>query len=582
METTAPAPVAPAPPPIVRSRTSRWPLVALVFGAAVAAVWIGTAIRAAGRGFDITDEGFYLLSYRWWDVDHRNFTGAAYLYGPVFALLGHDIAGLRLVRLGSVVAVHAVFGWSFLRWLRTRRPDAPPTRLWEVAGTVAIVAAGGAVYGWLPATPGYNDPVLLGALLAMAAVFTMARRPSAWLEVALGVLVVPILLAKWAALPVVLLVLAAAVVALPPRRLLPAGIRAAAGVAAAVAVLHFAVVPLGTAIPPLIEVNRLLAEGSMSMPVLLDRYATTTWPTVVTVAGQYGLLLIAAAVPYPRWKAGLGVAGLGVGGWYAITQGGLGGGAVNTLRFIAPLLAVLLFALVTVVAARICGRYPAEGARGWLLLAALVLLPLVSAIGTGNIPLKVAANAFAAWVAVLVAVLTGLKSGRWLTATVTAAALLATASIATGGLWRHPYRGVPGPAATATATGVPALASVRLDPVTAGRYAGLRARLRPYVGTDGRAVIGFDKMAGVVLLLGGRSVGELWYASNDRDRTATGIAAECTKDHPWWGDRAPVVIFNRAVTPADRTLLGRCGFDLGTTYRLLGGTGDLAVWVPQA
>lgn len=585
METTAPGLEAPAPAPVRAPRVSRWPLVALLFCGAVAAVWIATAVRAAGHGFDTTDEGFYLLSYRWWEVDHRNFTGAAYLYGPVFEALGHDIAGLRLVRLASVVVVHAVFGWSFLRWLRTRRPDAPPTRLWEAAGTTAIVAAGGAVYGWLPATPGYNDPVLLGALLGLAAVFTMARHTGctpARLPFALGVVVVPILLAKWAALPVVLLLAAAAVIALPPRRILPAAAWATGGFVVTVAFLHLAVVPLTTAIPPLIEVNRLLAEGSMSLPVLLDRYASTTWPTVVTVLRQYGLLLVAAAVPHPRWKAGLGVAGLALAGWYAITEGGLGGGAVNTLRFIAPLLAVMLFALVTVVSARLSGRHPGEGVRGWLLLAVLVLLPLVYAIGTGNIPLKVAANAFAVWVAVLIAVLTGLRSSRWLTATVTAAALVATASIATGGLWRHPYRGVPGLSATAVATGVPALAGVRLDDATARRYAALHAQLRPYVEPDGRAIIGLDKMAGVVFLLDGRSVGELWYASNDRDRTAVGIAAECTRDRPWWGERSPVLIFNRPVLPDDRTLLGRCGFDLGTNYRQLPDVAGLAVWVPGA
>ena len=102
-------------------------------------------MRSSGRGLNVADESFYLLSYRWWDVNYRNFTGAQYFYGPVFDLLGHDIAGLRLFRLGTIVVVHLVFGWSFMRWLRTHRPTTPPTRMWEAAGIAAIVQPGGSV-----------------------------------------------------------------------------------------------------------------------------------------------------------------------------------------------------------------------------------------------------------------------------------------------------------------------------------------------------------------------------------------------------------------------------------------------------
>jgi hypothetical protein len=586
-----------APEAAATSRNRLGPAVALAFSGAVAAVWIAVAARAAGHGFDTTDEGFYLLTYRWWDTDHRNFTGAAYVYGPVFAVFGHDIALLRIFRLLTVVVVHLVFGWSFMRWLRPRRPAAPPTRLWEAAGATAVLAAGGAVYGWLPQTPGYNDVVLLGALLGLAAVFAAAgrvdrgRRVPWWQPAALGVVAVPVLLAKWAALPVLLLVAAAAVVALAPHRLRGIG-RALAwalgGVLASAAVVHVAVVPLTVALPLLVEVNRLLAGSSMSMPVLLDRYWTYSLPTFETVVRQYGLLLVAGVVAVagrrPMLRAlawPLGAAGLGLAGWSAVRDGGLGGGAVNVLQFVAPLLAVMVYALVTGAAGRL------DDARGRLLLGALAVLPVVYAFGTGNIPLKVSANAFAAWMAVLVAVLTGLQrtagAARALTAAVAAAALVATASIATGGLWRHPYRGVPADRARATVEGAPALAALRLDPATARGYGDLYARLRPWIEPEGRAIMGFDKMAGIVLLLGGRTVGEAWYASNDRSRTAAGITAECTRPRPWWGDRTPVLIFDRPVYLTDRALLRRCGYDIGTTHRLLAPaeeTAGLSVYVP--
>src|SRR5262249_51189663 len=131
------------------------------------------------------------------------FTGAQYFYGPVFAALGHSIAALRVFRLVTVVAVHVIFGWTFMRWLRGHRPAAPASRLWEVCGTAAIVAAGAMIYSWLPLTPGYNDISVLGSLLAAAVLLRMATcidravpiRP--WVPAALGPILIVMGLGKW-------------------------------------------------------------------------------------------------------------------------------------------------------------------------------------------------------------------------------------------------------------------------------------------------------------------------------------------------------------------------------------------------
>ena len=146
----------------------------IVVAGGLAAWWILTAGRAANEGFDITDEGYYLLSYRWWDSNPLALTGVQYLYGPVFEWFGYDIVKLRFFRLFTVVVVHLVFGYSFMRWLRGRRPGLPPTRLWEAAGTAVVLAAGGMCYSWLPQSPGYNDVVLLGALMLVSCVLRMA------------------------------------------------------------------------------------------------------------------------------------------------------------------------------------------------------------------------------------------------------------------------------------------------------------------------------------------------------------------------------------------------------------------------
>ena len=67
-------------------------------------VWVTAALTMADKGLDVTDEGFYLLSYRWWDTSLRNFTAAQYVYGPIFELLGFDIVRLRYFRVVTVLA----------------------------------------------------------------------------------------------------------------------------------------------------------------------------------------------------------------------------------------------------------------------------------------------------------------------------------------------------------------------------------------------------------------------------------------------------------------------------------------------
>src|SRR4051812_19194686 len=98
-----------SPEDLPRGSASRspWLWVSLVALLATA-VWVVPVLLSRGHGFDVSDEGSYVLSYRWWDSDARNFNGAQYLYGPVFEALDYSVAGLRVVRLVSVLATHAV------------------------------------------------------------------------------------------------------------------------------------------------------------------------------------------------------------------------------------------------------------------------------------------------------------------------------------------------------------------------------------------------------------------------------------------------------------------------------------------
>src|SRR4051812_16259171 len=158
-----------------RGAGPHWLRAVTVAMAGAALLWMGAAVLCASRGIDISDESFYLLSYRWWNVNFDTFTGAQYFYGPVFQLLGHSIADLRIFKVVMLLLSHAAFGWAFMRWLRVQRPHAPTTRWWEAAGTAAIVACAGIVYSWLPLSPGYNDLALTCAVLAAGAALRITR-----------------------------------------------------------------------------------------------------------------------------------------------------------------------------------------------------------------------------------------------------------------------------------------------------------------------------------------------------------------------------------------------------------------------
>jgi hypothetical protein len=575
-------------------------------------VWIGAAALTVGRGFDRTDEGFYLLSYRWWDTNLFTFTGAQYLYGPVFEATGYDIAILRAFRLVTVVATLVVFGWAFMRWLRLRRPDAPPSRLWEIAGVAVITAGGGMVYSWIPMSPGYNDIAALGGLLAAAIVLRIAadvlrgRATPAWVPAALGPVLVAIVLAKWSSgVSTAVVVLASGAAVLAPRgwrEVLRTAGWAAVGAGATLALIQVLLVPLNHAVPELLAVNEIVAESGVYSPAaLVERYAVGLGGVLRDVVAGHALLLLAAVVavaarggPAQRLAAVAAIAGVVVSGWRLVADGSLHGGAANLTRFPVTILLVLavalLIALAVVVSERLTGSRESalvrENRYGWTVLAMLVLLPLTQAAGTGNAVHRIAINAFAAWVAIIIAVATGIvassAAARGLALAAVIAAALMPAVIVTDGLWSHPYRSEPLARMTARVPGVPALDSVQLQPGTADAYRRLRERLQPYLEPEGRAMLGLDRLAGVILALDGRPVAEAWVS--DGGRSAAGIREQCSSGEAWWGSREPILLFGRPASPGELAALRSCGLDVASDYQQLAPkeeTMGIEVYVPR-
>lgn len=567
-------------------RRPAWPWVAAA-GALATASWVAAAVLMADRGFDVSDEGFYVLSYRWWSSTPRVFTGVQYIYGPVFEVLGWSIPGLRVVRLVSILVVHSAFAWTFMRWLRLRRPDAPASRGWEAAGALVIVASAGVAYGWVPLSPGYNDVVLLSSL-GLAALLLWAMRsveldrPLPWAAaVCAGPLAVALLLAKWASAGVIALFLVAVgTVALRALRARGWACFLLAGVGSVVlslAAVQMLVTPLRPLATQITEVNRLVAADTNAPLTLLGSYLSSTARlTGIAVGG----VVIALAV------AGIGLALAGtrfsaltsvllvvapVAGLLFLnpaTVGIPGGGTAALDRYVSALVCVSLVATAGWLFASHGPRGPAGRRRvaDGAVVVLLLLLPAVQALGTGNALAYVAVNQFACWAALLVAACTSpgpRQSVRLLVWSATACAVVVAASTGVDGLLRHPYRTAGFAADSTRVGGTGPLASIRVDPDVASRLAAVRAA----AGTrrPGDPVMAFDEMAGLALLLDGRSVGEAWYSRLDHARTVSGIRSVCTRPRPW-GSTSPVLIYDRAPSAADESALRSCGLSLTRDY----------------
>ena len=360
--------------------------------------------------------------------------------------------------------------------------------------------------------------------------------------------------------------------------------------------------PLGPFVSEMTEVNRLVAASTNSPLTLLGMYLRTTVSMgleAILVAGV-ALLVAALGLVLQRTRfarAGLPLVVLGpVAAMFAATPAswGLPGGGAAALRtYVVPLIALALVVAVASVAGSRLGdptEAPAAAARPGraadvAVVTMLVLLPAVQALGTGNALAYLAVNQFACWMALMVAACTVSgrpPAARALAISATACAVLVAATTGADGLLRHPYRTAAWSEATTAIGGAGPLAPVRVDAPTAERLREVREAVGEH--RPGDPVMAFDEMAGMVVLLDGRSVGEAWYSRLDVDRSTAGIRSVCGQRRPW-GDALPVVIYDHRPRTLDPAVLRGCGVALSRDYTIATvdqGGPPLQVYVPIA
>ncbi len=516
--------------------------------AACAALAFGALCWALPRGFDITDEGFYLLSYGNPDDVPTSWTLYHRLVGATVGRFAPSIVSYRVARLLLELAATGGLALALGRFLR--RHGAPPNgslHPFLLLGTLTTLAFG-------PRTLSYNS-IVDAALLSHAAL---------------------------------------TIVALTPGTGRGSRLAAAAGVGAAYGLLFLAKPPSGAVAVMTTSALFLLGRRLDTLAVALAVGAITaggallTWPPDFTLAARVAggdhapltllrayaddavrcLRELVAYVPFfalealhrSSWTRGRA--------WYW-SLASAAAFAVPTLAlerhraiFVDGYVALLFAAVLRLPSERRRALATRERAVGVVTLW-LATLPLVGSIGSGNMPLVQVFFHLTPWFAVVwLAVLGARPVGVCRHRVLLLTAALALLHIADAALLR-PYR-VPGSLAAQdrALAGLPAARGLRFDAAVADflstlTAAAARAGLRP-----GTPVIALYDAPGLVFLLGGSSPMRPWYFSGEENDAANCRAIQRTASR---GAR-PWLLLERAIAPGQARCLDEAGLHF-TDYR---------------
>lgn len=484
----------------------RW-TVAVALSAA--ALQLAAFAALQDRGFDLTDEAFYLIHIREPFAFFPKFTFFDVLLHPVFTLLGGSIAALRALGFLVLTALGGLLAYAVARLPdRHGRPLLGPS---ETAVAAALGALLQSFYHtlWLN-TPSYNWLDLVGCLtVALALTFAPRRgwRPAVagGLLAALGGMLVGFAKAP-AALLLGLFYLGFVTLAAPSRAqaLRSFAVAAIATAALAAGVLAFLLAP-SELLAHFRGFEQRASHTSFSdlVGVSLRRFLRRGWGFAYVLA--LGLAIFAGT----RWanpeRHGRTVKRLAL-------AASLAAAAVIAVAFafdkrlaLGPAVGILALSLVAVL--RLSDRE--LGALAGRMLLALPLMPWIASFGTNNdLPYHTTFFAGLAGVALAVA---GLRASG-LDARIAPALVLGSVALSVANLAfaaQRPYRLAASiPQQTRPIDIVPGGARLRLDPTTHDFVTRLRDAAAAAGFVAGEPLLDFTGITpGASLVLGARPVG---------------------------------------------------------------------------
>jgi hypothetical protein len=596
----------------------RWVPAALLLLVLVRLVWL--AWTASARGVDFTDEGIYLVSYRYYRSPQMVYNGAAAFFGPLFQLVGYSVVWLRRIKIVLVLACGLGLGWATATFARARPDGTSRLQMLPVhlAITLFVGVGGFTMYTWLPQSPGYNDLSVLCAAALAAMVLpavTSKTRARMWWLVAAGAIVAVSLINKWPAGVCMVAVVVAALMLARGWRNAGRDLRwVAAGLLLGWVLLA---VISGHFFQRLSELRSSSEQLSDSLPIW-DSYLLPYWRNLLDVARLVGarvwlilavgvaLSLVAASRRSIAFGGGLALAVL-LAIQSAAHSGQFRGGDFNV--GLSQVALPLLFTLAGVVwlIGRVAAALPAKDSaavtsdsgtaaegvstartRGAALIL-LIGLGGAQAFGTLNPPMFVVVSSGALCAAAIVIVAADAMV-TWRPAILPMTAVLIVLPLATqrmmlSGLWQHPYRLATNLyAQTEPLDAVIGYDGLSTDSDTARLLHDLSeiARRRSLVGLPGLSV---SSSPGLTFALGlthppaDLFISSVEYVPDNADIYSARVRTACARGliSP---DNPPVILTASGSAPSDTSLLlAECGIIFPDDFELEV-AGSVGVWIP--
>lgn len=558
---------------------------------------LAVMIWALPRGFDITDEGFYLLNFRYPVEYETSFSTFHLIVARMLGLANASPFTARAVGLGTSVLGTIVFGLSLAAWLRAT--TAPEGRRWvsQPGLVVSFVLLGALlVFSVFPRAISYNGLTSLALLLSAAAVLAALRRgPGAatWQLLSIGFVLGLDVFVKASSAA---LLFGGAVVVLAWywrssgwRVLLRAAVLLGLGLALGFGLYFVVVEPFGLWRRNFVqEMAVIQSQGRYSMADLLPKYISSAAQVLIFLVFPLGPVLVALAgltwwwprrVPAAWHWLALLVMGGGLGAFLlmeALQRRWYSNAISNNLETLPLLLAlVAITALIVAIEVTLSKNHappatavPVATAQQWPVGLWLLGLPLLAAAGTINdLRLNMLVD-MAPWFGLLLILVSQFRLA-WLPVWVPAVLLLSPACYAAeqiiwGILWT-PYN----MAATMAAQTVPLKTAgvtgpLQVDPGTVEFVTQVEKLLVAGGFRPGDPLLAFYDLPGLVYLCGGVSPGTAWYFPS---RDARNCHALDITTQPL---RKACILLNQPLGDKLKACLHEHGLAFPENYRLVG------------
>lgn len=534
-------------PDIIRRVVGLVQLLFAVIPLVMLVTMVGYLVSVADRGFDITDEGYYLLNARYPTMSTlAEVSSFGYYTGILYRLAGGEIFLFRILGIGCLLSAGGLFSVSVVRTVNRQLDIADPRSI--LLGKVSFIMVGTLLYyAWTIVTPSYNLLILAALLTAVGALLfgleeslnrpSGSRIPLAWfgltgLAIGLGVL------SKASSAVLLASMLLLAVLVWPG---LDRGQRARATIAlvaggAAIGLLHalffqaplayLDAVQLGIRSKVILDprygvgmIGRVGAELTVMGRSVADHYGWwyLLWPVVVILAGR----LVEGQRRKARLVELVCVSGLCVALWAGYRWGGYLGASSRFSESVTYFSwAILLIAAGVSAALVSIHRFQELDRHRSIRLITVALLclamPVVFAFGTNNHILTAASTAVAPlFAAILVglSLMTKATGGRWVSVLgVAGLAVTAAISVTTAGVKPYRLNGSLSAQVVDTDIGVPPT-RLRLDEESHQFFVDMKRLAMDCGFSPGDEIIDLSQRSpGIVFALGGRSPGTAWYA----------------------------------------------------------------------